>query len=565
MEPHIQEMAIAYYEAVGGAHALSAAILLRYREYDQIALKTIDPKDFVTSDQYYRAILAVDFLRKYPGLPTSWDRLENTLESWWASEKSCYKTNYLISRCSILHKTSVAAALFDDCRKEMSRLLGRIPKELDFKFGPGATFSMPKKLAALLNNKIASQPEMTIDAWPFLRSARNTGWFRRINDEILHCCPLLKRKAERSSCWTLSQVLGNRFVTVPKDSTKDRPIAIEPSFNVFIQKGLGNAIRKSLNRHGLLLETSQDIHKKLARKGSLTGELATIDLSSASDSIAFELVKALLPTSWFEALNSVRSPVTALPKIDPKTGNLSKEFNWVHLEKFSSMGNASTFELETALFAGIVLAVAKQFGVDLITGENFSVYGDDIIVPTSIANHVITALSYVGFKTNTAKTFVSSEFRESCGGDYFHGKPVRAIRIDSLCDGPMDFYALHNKLRRVVGDDPKVLGVVLRHIPERYRRYGGPEHLGDIVLHGVKVSYAKQPKCVDTVHTPLYDQKWYDIRWIHTLAPEVVNFPQERWDEATIVASALYGSPSSGLNRPVEGAVKVLRVATLIR
>lgn len=552
MEPHIHGLAISYFEAIGGAHALSCSILLRYREYDQLALRSTDPKNFNDEHEYYLAVLANDFLRKYADLPTSWDKEANAMDSWWASERSCFKTNYLINRESILHKTSVATAIFDGCRKELSEMLGRVPAVLDFSFGPGATFSMPKKSAKLIQNKLASIPEITDDCWIFLRELRGNMWFRahssaRSTRKGITWFPRRSRfvsdpyqRSGHFRNFDVNWARGNRLTMVPKDSVKHRTIGIEPSGNVFIQKGLGQAMRKSMNRSGLLLETSQQLHRDLARKGSMDGTLATIDLSSASDSIAYELVKALFPARWFELLDASRSPYTQLPS-----------GNWVKLEKFSSMGNGATFELETALFAALCKSVATSFGVKLETGVNFSVYGDDIIVPTEIADYVIKALSYVGFETNIKKTFLSGPFRESCGGDYFYGLPVRAIRIENSCAGPVDIFALHNKIYRVV-QDGRVLEHVIRLLPGKLRRLGGNVEWGDCVLHG----------------RPAFQQRFrahpdWEAQQTLMLFPALNNFPLERWSYEYAITGFLYGIKSCGQDTPVAGEFRTEWVTTL--
>jgi len=60
-----------------------------------------------------------------------------------------------------------------------------------------------------------------------------------------------------------------------------------------------------------------------------------------------------------------------------------------------------------------------------------SVFGDDCIVPTSIAANYITALEGVGFEVNDYKSFYgeTEKFRESCGGDYLAGHAVRPYTV----------------------------------------------------------------------------------------------------------------------------------------
>ena len=66
--------------------------------------------------------------------------------------------------------------------------------------------------------------------------------------------------------------------TVPKSYKTNRVIAIEPSWSMFFQKGVGRMIRKRLERFGQLHPDAQERAKNFARVGSDTGLLATLDL-----------------------------------------------------------------------------------------------------------------------------------------------------------------------------------------------------------------------------------------------------------------------------------------------
>ena len=160
-------------------------------------------------------------------------------------------------------------------------------------------------------------------------------------------------------------------------------------------------------------------HMRLARLAS-AGRLscATIDLSNASDTVAYQLVKLVLPPDWFELLISLRAPFTDM---DGKR---------VRLEKFSSMGNGFTFALETLLFWTLCDTVSNG------EAQVLRVFGDDIIVDTAHAKACVKALEFFGFTPNAKKTFLEGPFRESCGGDYFNGVSVRAVYVKNLPDEP---------------------------------------------------------------------------------------------------------------------------------
>lgn len=198
-------------------------------------------------------------------------------------------------------------------------------------------------------------------------------------------------------------VSGNILFTVPKNSTIDRVACKEPDLNMFLQKLLGNQIRFCLRKAGIDLN-DQSINQNLARIGAVTGSLLTLDLSSASDSVTIELVRAVLPSNWLYYLELFRSPTT---EIDGE----------IHVnEMFSSMGNGFTFELESLLFYSIARTVAYFAGVR----GTISVYGDDIIAPTELGNDLVSALAFCGFSSNLEKSFMDGPFRESCGA-HWHG------------------------------------------------------------------------------------------------------------------------------------------------
>ena len=229
----------------------------------------------------------------------------------------------------------------------------------------------------------------------------------------------------------LRLVRGNELFTVPKTTEIDRCACKEPDFNMYMQKGIGGEIRRCLRRVGINLN-DQSRNQALAREGSITGDLATIDLSSASDSIATELVFQIVPTIWYEALSALRSPET----------NIDGEWHVNHM--FSSMGNGFTFELESLLFYVIARAVAYHTG----TPGVISVYGDDLIVPSEIAPLLSFVLSVLGFEVNASKSFWEGPFRESCGGHYHDGLDITPFYLKAPIERLVDLIHFLNQLRK---------------------------------------------------------------------------------------------------------------------
>lgn len=241
---------------------------------------------------------------------------------------------------------------------------------------------------------------------------------------------------QESSKWLsrplkLVEVPGNVMFTVPKNAEIDRCACKEPDINMWLQKGVGNHFRQGLRKAGINLN-DQSINRRLAKVGSTDGSLATLDLSSASDSITTSLVETLLPPLWYSLLSDLRSPVTDVIGKGPHRN-----------EMFSSMGNGFTFELESLLFFALAKATARFCGVSGV----ISVYGDDLIVPTALTQDLIWILNYFGFSVNSAKSFWEGPFRESCGGHYFDGRDVTPFYLRAPMGVLSDVIHMANSLR----------------------------------------------------------------------------------------------------------------------
>lgn len=230
---------------------------------------------------------------------------------------------------------------------------------------------------------------------------------------------------------SLKEVPGNVLFTVPKSTHIDRCCAKEPDLNMFLQKGVGGFIRRRLKYAGIDLN-DQTRNQRLARRGSIDGSLATMDLSSASDSMSRVLVWLVLPHSWWRLMDDLRSPITSIDG--------EEHVN----EMFSSMGNGFTFELESLLFYAIAKATAYCTGVRGV----ISVYGDDIIVPSTLFDDLAWTLGWCGFSVNPEKSFHSGPFRESCGGHYHNGRDVTPFYLRRPIKRLTDLIHLGNQIRR---------------------------------------------------------------------------------------------------------------------
>lgn len=220
---------------------------------------------------------------------------------------------------------------------------------------------------------------------------------------------------------------------VPKTIWTDRQIAIENGLSVYYQLGVNSVLRRRLEQNGTDIR-NQVSNQVLAKHGSMTGEFATIDLSSASDTVSSGLVRNLFEQSspaLYKLMTSLRSTELELLGVN------------ITMPMYSTMGNGYTFALETLIFKSLIEGVRKMYGSD----EPYAVYGDDIIVHRSVAGYLCEVLEEVGFITNPEKTFLEGPFRESCGCDYWLGSEVRPVFVKTLKD-PHKLIPLINLMRR---------------------------------------------------------------------------------------------------------------------
>lgn len=444
--------------------------LLREGRLVELSQLTHAPSDFETYTEYFEYASVRDILRKLE--IDSPDGLRAAEASFLECERQCFESNFFLSRLS---DSSSYRRLLGKASRLCSEVLGKVPNELKGRHGPGAVFNTVRNQTTGAD-KMQEVPTRTRDADIFLHHWALTAWgrgnyARRIPE------PIVTR--------------GNRFTTVPKDLSKRRGICIEPSINVFYQLAVGRHIRDRLLTVGIDLNDGQSAHRARAAQAALRDE-ATIDLSNASDTLCEELVRILLPPEWFELLSSLRSSHTFFRN------------KWYRLEKFSSMGNGFTFELETLVFWALIKATQEP-------GDLVMVYGDDIIIPSSRFPAVCEVLKLSGFTPNPKKSFSEGPFRESCGGDYFWGVDVRPHFQKSLPHEPETIISLSNGLYRSLCklpcDHPFRRSLALARIrclealPIRIRACIGPAELGDIVIHDDNWESPSNYRVVDSIRS----------------------------------------------------------------
>jgi len=394
------------------------------------------------------------------------------LSKFHEAEALCSQTNQRFDKYFYGHrpeKPDVATAVVA-ARDLIWRLLGDI--ELSEVIS-GSTFTSGgsvclRRASGSSVHKYSAKAEVTSTSFSLLQ-------------EVFPLVPLWVGNSEHPG---VINVPGNKLTCVPKNYKTHRMIAGEPSGSMYLQKGIHTALRKRLLRVGIDL-SNQTQNQDFARLGSKTGLVATVDMSMASDTVAKTMVEWFLDLnpSWLELMNLTRSAEGVFAG------------DRVIYRKFSSMGNAYTFELETLIFWALAIACCKSTGSDR---RFVAVYGDDVIIPNAAVPLFLDVLSECGFVPNVKKTFFEERqrlgldrFRESCGKHFYNGEDVTPVYIKSAPLDLMDYFHLVNNLVRwfrtleAITDAPdlskgwELINDLRALAPERWRKPRIPDGFGD--------------------------------------------------------------------------------------
>lgn len=322
--------------------------------------------------------------------------LEASRASFFEAEKLCVETNrrlrrfightHLLDECFRNWITRMQRYIYN-VLSDHSRFLELLPSLV--RVTPGATSTRARR-DSLPQLKMRLKIFSTRRSFPYIRSLYHLFGFEEG----------LRMKA----------VTTNRVELVPKNWKTHRTIACEPEGNLPLQLAFDSWTKKRLRLFRIDL-SDQSRNQRLAKQASLDNSLVTVDFKAASDTISFNTVSLLFPADWFEYLWRVRSP------------EYRGVFGRGVYSKFSSMGNGSTFCVETLIFAAACHAVGSS---------DYSVYGDDVIIEREYFDDFKRLTAFLGFTINKEKTFDDGPFRESCGKDFFSGIDVTPMYIRSI-------------------------------------------------------------------------------------------------------------------------------------
>jgi hypothetical protein len=427
----VSKMYFALCKSVDTPVALGAWLRFKYNHL-ALAEMEISPSNYLNASSFAADYLVVNLLCKYKGLKTGLDLEEEALRRFTASEAQCRESNNRIKASRVSGINPFTAAVISTAARKIARLLGPFDDSLlerGFGWGPGATDDIPRR-RAFVDTKLCELPISV--------TRRSLPWIRKVISADLHWSATVLGIRVEDLTVPFSFLPGVFRVTetciidtVPKNAKTHRVIAKEPRANGFLQKGVGSYMRRRLKRVGIDLD-NQGLNQDGAKRAFHEG-LATLDLKAASDSVPIELIYELLPVDWAFALDDFRSHQAEMP-----------DGSVITLQKFSSMGNGFTFELESLIFWAIASSVMSLKA----DRSRTLVYGDDIIIPSAHAEDVVQSLAFIGFSVNKEKSFISGAFYESCGKHYFHGYDVTPIYQKETIHDEVNMLRFGNRLIR---------------------------------------------------------------------------------------------------------------------
>jgi hypothetical protein len=224
----------------------------------------------------------------------------------------------------------------------------------------------------------------------------------------------------------------SRLIAVPKTQKGPRLIAAEPTSHQWCQQVVKDFLVSRVSKSvlsGAIDFFDQSLNQRSALRASATSESWTVDLSSASDRLGCYVVERIFRrnTSLLDALHACRTRWIT-QSIDPTSPTFHR------LKKFSTMGSAVTFPVQSIVFCIIAVSAVlyarhwpASYSNIRAVAQEVRVFGDDIIIPKVGGLPLLGLLRYLGFQVNRSKTFRIGNFRESCGCDAFMGADVTPV------------------------------------------------------------------------------------------------------------------------------------------
>jgi hypothetical protein len=283
----------------------------------------------------------------------------------------------------------------------------------------------------------------------------------------------------------LNHEVAARLICVPKTAKGPRLIAAEPVAHQWCQQLILRFLFDQCRKHfGVHFIDFKDQGKSgaLVLKASLDRELATVDLSDASDRLTCWTVERMLRTneSLLTALHAARTRYIR--------DDISYDPSFLSLRKFASQGTATTFPIMSLVM--LCIALGASLHDERVTWAKIKelrtqvrVFGDDIILPRHGYERLVRAMELLQLKVNTAKSYIHGHFRESCGTDGYMGNNVTPCKPRTLvADSPASCQAVvdtsNNLFNKGLWYASRTADDLLPREVRKYLRIVGPNEAG---------------------------------------------------------------------------------------
>jgi hypothetical protein len=407
---------------------------LRNRDYGLLATCFTDLALDVTGAEAYRTLLQVQaFFKKNVCFTDPLAARLAALLSFEKGEQLCEATNNRLD--DFYFQPSGSKEPLDlelavkKCQRYIARVLGyhrdfleELPELIQVTAGATATRSRRRALPFL---KVSKRLVCTPGAFPYLDNLSVYFGYGPLGGRL---------------------VGKNRVCFVPKSWKTERTIACEAEGNMFLQLAFDKYAKRRLRKVGINL-SDQTRNQELAKEGSIYGKFSTVDLSMASDTLGYNVVALLFNEEWFHYLRAIRSQ-----SFEVYPGRKEQ------YHKFSSMGNGSTFSVETLVFAAACHAVGSN---------HYSVYGDDIIIERAVVEDLLALLAFLGFVPNIEKTFIDGPFRESCGSHWYEGIDITPRYIAELDNRKATWCHLVNSMMAICDPNGSLIDYLSRLVRDK--------------------------------------------------------------------------------------------------
>nr|UJQ85560.1 MAG: hypothetical protein 3 [Leviviridae sp.] len=317
------------------------------------------------------------------------------------------------------------------CRKELLELLDEVCRVSSSMFGYLATDELCGRHGpGAVSDTRTGEDKYLFPNWPLKLGLSFPSERHAYSDELV------------AHLYGMRQSLNEppaKLLAVPKSMKGPRLITSEPTAHQFLQQGLLKWLRHHMPHYlrASIDFLSQEPSRATALEASRTGELMTVDLSSASDRLSLWTVERAFSgnSSILAALHAVRTRTV----VDFTT---KRKKDSTVLRKYAGQGNATTFPVQTFIYTWIAITSVlweSKGRFASVTRKTLSraarkvrVYGDDIILPSRCGHILAELLEYLQLEINWVKTHHKGHFRESCGMDAYRGYDVTPLYMQAL-------------------------------------------------------------------------------------------------------------------------------------